>query len=627
MQNIAFSRGSIYGFTLLIEAIVMSIMYLLNQVIDVTEGAFVLFFSPVIITAWYGGLKAAILATTLTGLAITYFFLPPINSLVISGDDIIQATIFLIQSFIFITPIVILQNQLALKNQVKEVPNQRQHFEEVLQLIPIPILLIETETITVTFANKAADELAGGEFFKSSSIKHNCIFYHCIDVQGKPIPDEEKPDVRLARGENIEGLEMGWYTSKGIRHIILYTNNLPSIGNYPPTSILVFQDITKLQQTKAALWQSQSWLQTIVENTSAAVYVKDLDGRYLLFNKRCEDIYNIYRDKVLGKTDYDFLPNEIAELYRSNDQKVIESGKALQFEEFCIINSQPFTAISLKCPLHNAEGITYAICSISTEITDRKIMEESLIKQSEELAQLNRIKDDFLTTVSHELRTPLNAILGWSQVLRSGKLSDTIVAKALETIERNARSQKQLIEDILDVSQIITGKIHLQISLIDIVPIIETVINIYQPSIIAKQLQLNFNCNTVSGQILGDSDRLQQVIWNLLSNAIKFTPSGGSIEVSLKIEQTLTSPSSSLQFIVIEVTDTGIGIKPEFLPFVFDRFRQADSSTTRLYGGLGLGLAIVRHIVELHGGVISVHSEGEGKGATFTLKLPLVNNL
>ncbi|XWK87192.1 MAG: ATP-binding protein [Phormidium sp.] len=523
MQKIAFSGFHLYGFTLFIEIVVLSFMYLLNQVIDVTTSAFVLFFSPIIITAWYGGLKAAIFATLLTGLAIVYFFLPPINSLLLDGEEFVQASLFLIQSFLFITPVTLLQSKISLKPTV-EIPQGQQQ----------------------------------------------CCEY-----------------------------------------------------------------ITKLEQTKAALWQSQSWLDTIVENSYSAIYIKDLEGRYLLFNRKCETIFNVSRGQVLGKTDYDFLHDETAAAYRRNDQKVIELGKALEFEEFAIINSRPVTVISLKCPLYNCEGIPYGVCGISTEISDRKHMEEALIKQAEELAIINRIKDDFLSTVSHELRTPLNAILGWSQVLRSGKLSDTIVAKALETIERNARSQKQLIEDILDVSEIITGKLHLQISLIDIVPIIETVINICLPSVVAKQIQFKFVKDGVNEKILGDSDRLQQVIWNLLSNAIKFTQVGGSIEINLRIEewkktreqQKIACPSSLLKFVIIEVTDTGIGIKPEFLPFVFDRFRQADGSITRCYGGLGLGLAIVRHIVELHGGVIYVQSEGEGKGATFTVKLPLVNNL
>ena len=530
MQKIAFSGFHLYGFTLLIEVLILLLMYLLNQVIDVTTSAFVLFFSPVIITAWYGGLKAAIFATTLTGLAIAYFFLPPLNSLVLGGEELIQASLFLIQSFLFITPLTLLHNKISLKENQEIAPNQQQYLE-------------------------------------------------CI---------------------------------------------------------------TKLEQTKAALWQSQSWLQTIIENSSTAIYIKDLEGRYLLFNHKCEVLCNISREQVLGKTDYDFLPHETAAAYRCNDQKVIELGKALEFEEFGILNSQPITVISFKCPLYTCQGILYGVCGISTEISeqqaalrDRQLMEEALIKQAEELAQINRIKDDFLTTVSHELRTPLNAILGWSQVLRSGKLSDTIVAKALETIERNARSQKELIEDILDVSQIITGKINLQISLVDIVPIIEKVITISLPSVLAKQIKLKFVQDGVNEKILGDSDRLQQVIWNLLSNAIKFTPAGGSIEINLKIEERIKTTeeqkfacsSSFLKFVVIEVTDTGIGIKPDFLPFVFDRFRQADGSTTRLYGGLGLGLAIVRHIVELHGGIIYVQSEGEGEGATFTVKLPLVNNL
>ncbi|MBW4488765.1 MAG: response regulator [Trichocoleus desertorum ATA4-8-CV12] len=225
----------------------------------------------------------------------------------------------------------------------------------------------------------------------------------------------------------------------------------------------------------------------------------------------------------------------------------------------------------------------------------------------------NRMKDEFLAIVSHELRSPLNAILGWSRLLRNRTFDTTTTARALETIERNAKLQTQLIEDLLDVSRVMRGQLKLHLHQLDLVAVIEAAFDAARPSLESKSIQLQLIFDQPSSLILGDSDRLQQVIWNLLANAIKFTPTGGQITVSLRHAE---------KSVEIQVTDTGQGISPTFLPHVFDHFRQADSTTTRSYGGLGLGLAIVRHLVELHGGQVRAASPGVGQGATFTVTLP-----
>jgi signal transduction histidine kinase/ActR/RegA family two-component response regulator len=229
--------------------------------------------------------------------------------------------------------------------------------------------------------------------------------------------------------------------------------------------------------------------------------------------------------------------------------------------------------------------------------------------------EASRLKDEFLATVSHELRTPLTAVLGWTHLLRGGRLDAQASAHALETVERNARSQNQLIEDLLDVSRIITGKLRLDVRAVAPADVIEAAVEAVLPAAEAKDIRLQKVLDTKAGSISGDPSRLQQVVWNLLSNAIKFTPRGGRVHVRLERVNS---------HIEISVSDTGDGIRAEFLPFVFDRFRQADGSTRRQHGGLGLGLSIVRHLVELHGGTVRVDSAGEGGGATFTVKLPLV---
>jgi CheY-like chemotaxis protein len=230
-----------------------------------------------------------------------------------------------------------------------------------------------------------------------------------------------------------------------------------------------------------------------------------------------------------------------------------------------------------------------------------------------DVEQASRIKDDFLATLSHELRTPLNAILGWSQMLLGDTLAPESRRHALEVIGRNASSQARLVEEVLDISRIVRGQLRLDLQVVDVRAVIERALDTARPAAAAKGLALDAS---LSGDVVtvADGERLQQVVWNLLSNAVKFTPRGGRVTVTAQRQASQLS---------IEVRDTGVGIPPEFLPHVFERFTQADSSTTRRYGGLGLGLAIVRHIVELHGGTVGVESAGEGAGSLFTITLPV----
>jgi signal transduction histidine kinase len=226
----------------------------------------------------------------------------------------------------------------------------------------------------------------------------------------------------------------------------------------------------------------------------------------------------------------------------------------------------------------------------------------------------NRAKDEFLATVSHELRAPLNAMLGWAQILRSTRVDDATLAHAIEIIERSARTQSRLIEDLLDTARIVSGKLRLDIQPVDLTSLIENAVEVLQPAAEAKRIEIQLMLNVGREVITGDPDRLQQIVWNLLSNAIKFTPNGGRVEVRLERAD---------PHVRITVSDTGKGISPEYLPFIFDRFRQADGSSTHRHTGLGLGLSLVRHLVELHGGTVYAKSPGEGQGASFIINLPL----
>ncbi len=243
----------------------------------------------------------------------------------------------------------------------------------------------------------------------------------------------------------------------------------------------------------------------------------------------------------------------------------------------------------------------------------QQLLEKERLARNE-AERASQLKDEFLATLSHELRTPLNAVLGWSQLILSGNMKEEDVRRGLETIERNARAQNKLIEDLLEMSSIISGKVRLDVQQLDIANLVETAVESVRPTAQAKGVALETTICPYNGAVIGDSSRLQQIFWNLLSNAIKFTPKGGKIDI--RAEQ-------SSSFLEIRITDSGMGISAEFMPYVFDRFRQGDASLSRQYGGLGLGLAIVKQLVELHGGTIRAQSGGTGQGSSFIVQLPL----
>jgi PAS domain S-box-containing protein len=259
-------------------------------------------------------------------------------------------------------------------------------------------------------------------------------------------------------------------------------------------------------------------------------------------------------------------------------------------------------------------ALMQVMCDQVAAALERSRLLTDLQQQTEELTQANRMKDEFLSVLSHELRTPLNSMMGWTKLLRTRKMDEKMAARALETLDRNTHSLAQLIEDILDISRVITGKMLLSPIELDLISVIGSAIQTMQPAADAKDIRIHTQFDAERVPFWGDASRLQQILWNLISNAIKFTPNGGQVTICLRRLE------SQIQ---LQISDTGRGISAEFLPHVFDRFRQADSSTTRAFGGLGLGLAIVRHLVELHGGTIRADSPGEGQGATFTLILPL----
>ncbi len=308
----------------------------------------------------------------------------------------------------------------------------------------------------------------------------------------------------------------------------------------------------------------------------------------------------------------------IAELYR----RLFERGEGFFVEKhYGRKDGSEVWVNTHVSPIRNAQGTIEESVAVAIDITDRKLAErerEQLLEQEKaaraEAQAANQSKDEFLAVVSHELRSPLNSILGYVRLLRPETANAAQIKQVVQIIERNGRIQLQLIEDLLDTARIISGKLKLEVPPMDLISVITAALEVVRPAAQAKGIELRSDLDPLAGQITGDSNRLQQVVWNLLSNSIKFTPDGGRVEITLKRAD---------PHIAIVVRDTGKGIEPEFMPQIFERFRQSDMSSARRAGGLGLGLSLVKHLVELHGGTVEAESAGAGQGATFTVRLPL----
>ena len=369
-----------------------------------------------------------------------------------------------------------------------------------------------------------------------------------------------------------------------------------------------------LKAQQLALKKSEARFSRLVEANIIGVFLADSHGTILEANDAFLKMVGYTREDLQkGLLHWgEMTPPEYLEQDEQVLQALASTGSCAPFEKVYIRKDGSRVPILLGAAQLESDALAW-VCFV-LDLTESKQIEALLRQQAEELARANRLKDEFLATVSHELRTPLNAMLGWATMLRGKQLDAATQQRAIETIERNARAQNQLIDDLLDVSRIITGKLRLDVRPVVLVSVLEAAIDSIRPAVEAKGIRLQSLLDPAAGPVSGDPDRLQQVFWNLLSNAVKFTPKGGRIQ--LRLERINSH-------VEITVSDTGQGISPEFLPYVFDRLQQADSTTTRTHGGLGLGLAIVRHLVELHGGHVQVASAGEGKGATFMVSLPL----
>ena len=393
---------------------------------------------------------------------------------------------------------------------------------------------------------------------------------------------------------------------------------------------LIVTDL-RVQKRNQEITASARLTSSILDQAAEAIIVCDHSGTIIRANQQAQSLCG--KNPLLSLFDDVFALFLVADEPRS-EAAIADPEERLIIQEILKGTSYRSREVLLRRgeseivplllsagPLRTSERTSIGCVVNLTDITERKQAEQAqallLLREQQARAEAqaaNQAKDIFLATLSHELRTPLNAVLGWARLLRDAP-NEKLAHQAIEVIERNARVQAQLIDDILDISRIVSGKLALEMQVLDLTPVVAGAIESARLATDAKGIKLIADLSSQPDLVLGDAGRLQQVIWNLLSNATKFTPRGGTIEVRLGGDE---------RNVTVAVTDTGQGISADFLPFVFDRFRQADGSTTRRHGGLGLGLAIVRHLVEMHGGGVTVQSAGENRGSTFTVQLPRV---
>lgn len=362
-------------------------------------------------------------------------------------------------------------------------------------------------------------------------------------------------------------------------------------------------------------------LAAIVESADDAIVSKTLEGVVTSWNKGAERLFGYTADEMIGQHISRLIPSDHLDEEPQILARLRRGEKIEHYETVRVRKDGALRNISLTVsPIRDADGIVIGASKIARDITEQKAAQlrlQQALAEAEnakkEAEEANRLKDQFLSTISHELRTPLTAVMGWIAMLRADRLDEAMTMKALATIDRNVKAQAQLVEDLLDISRIVNGKMRIDPKPLNLSAIIHAAVDSIMPAAEAKALRLQVVIDPGTGTVVGDYDRLQQVIWNLLSNAVKFTPAGGRIQIQIE------RVDSQVE---LTVSDNGIGIKPDFLPHIFDRFTQEDSSTTRTHGGLGMGLAIVKYIMELHGGTVKVISEGEGKGSAFTIALP-----
>jgi PAS domain S-box-containing protein len=574
------------------------------------RSTFLLFTAAVVASAFVGGLRSGLIATALA-VAFTLWLVEPQTGGWGTRQELLRFGTFLLVS-LWVSALSGRMSRFRrqLERRAEDLRRSEERYRRIVDLADEGIWALDAEGRT-TYVNRRLTQILG--------------FAHA-DMLGRFWQDfaEDKSAAdevwrRQAAGETTRQ-ELSFRRKDG-EVAWLRCACTPTLEPTFQGAVMMLTDVTQQKRDRETRRESESLLRAVIEGTSEGVFVKDAEGRYLLINPAgASALGRRSAAEVVGRTDAELLPAAAATAVAEQERRVVDESAARTFE-YAVPDPSGTRIFSVTATPHrDASGRAIGVIGVSRDITERKRMDEekaALLADAQrarrEAEAANRTKDEFLATLSHELRTPLTSIVGWTKMLRSGQLDPETSVRAIETIDRNARLQTRLIADVLDLSRIVSGKLRLNLSPLELPAIVDAALDIVRPVAEAKGVTLRKAIDAYQCPVSGDADRLQQVVWNLLSNAIKFTPRGGAVEVRLSCQSAEAE---------IAVSDTGIGISAELLPHVFERFRQGDASSTRSYGGLGLGLAIARHLMELHGGRIEAESPGLGKGATFRLRLP-----
>jgi PAS domain S-box-containing protein len=518
------------------------------------------------------------------------------------------------------------------KRLAREVEAQREWFRVTLGSIGDAVIACDPDG-RVTYMNRPAETVTGWLAGKATGQPLAEVFRIINEKTRKPV---ENPADLVLRTGHIVGLA---------NHTVLIDRNgleRPIADSAAPIRgaggriigvVLVFRDVTEQRRAEDAIAEQREWFETTLESIGDAVIATDVQGHVVFMNPIAEHLTGWRLAAARGRSCA-----AVFNIVNENTRRAVESPVARVLAEGAVVGLANHTVLIASdgterpiddsgAPIRSRDGRIVGVVLVFRDVSERRrgeferrdvALERERLLEAERAARgdaerANRVKDEFVAMVSHELRTPLNAILGWTQLMVAPAANADVIARGLDVISRNTRLQAQLISDLLDISRIVSGKLRLDIEQVDLSSVVRDAIETVQRDADEKGVVINRDLNGSVGTIAGDAARVQQIVWNLLSNAIKFTPEGGQISVRLR--------KSGLDA-KITITDTGVGIRPDFLPHIFDRFQQADQSITRRVGGLGLGLSIVKHLVELHGGSITAESAGTGRGTVFTLILP-----
>jgi PAS domain S-box-containing protein len=588
---------------------------------------YITLFPAIMLSAWLGGFWPGIVTTLLCAVAANYFWIEPVRSWAIGPGDLLGLVVFVATG-----ALISALNEAWRRETTAVVESEQRLAESEAQKAGILDAALDC-IITMDHEGRVVDFNASAE---------RTFGYRRNEILGRPMADLIIPPA--LRDRHRQGLARYLETGNAVvldRRLEMTAmradgTELPveiSIARVrvvgPPLFTAHVRDISERQRAERERAAKEAELELITSRTPLLLTRCSRDGRYVFVNRACAEFFGRRPQDILGRAIPEILGNEAFATIEPYIQRVL-SGESVDFEiEIPYAHSGRRFMRALYSPDRNERGEVIGWIATVSDITERKRVEDDLrrtaalleesnqaehaAKQEAELA--NHLKDQFLATVSHELRAPLNAVLGWAEMLRTGKLDDSRRQRALEAVYANARRQARLIDDLLDVSRIVSGKMQVTRSAVDLRGVVRGALETVQPSAEAKGIYVHTEVDASLGSVLGDATRLQQILSNLLTNAVKFTPDSGDVRLAIRRADNVVE---------MIVSDNGKGIASDFLPWVFEPFRQADGSTTRSYGGLGLGLAIVKHLVEAHGGTVTADSAGEGQGATFTVRLPLI---